>query len=107
MELCAPFNGWNIDVEGIIHTACGYRCTPQQIEAVLWLTGSLRWDLGKRAIFADTPLVEPRRMHETRDLELPPANPIRVQRRCAQEWDGNQCTCQTRGQVSTATRSRF
>lgn len=78
MELCAPFEGWRMDNDGIIHTPCGYRCTPQQIEAALWLVGSLRWDLGKRAIFADTPMIEPRRMYEVRDLTATPRNPITI-----------------------------
>lgn len=81
MELPEPFTGWTIDDAGTIHTPSGYRCTPQQIEAALWLVGSMRWERGKRVMFADTPLVEPRpRMYELRDLELPPARPIVVHR---------------------------
>jgi hypothetical protein len=62
MELPAPFKGWRYDEErDLIHTAAGYRCTPEQIEAALWLTGILRHEAaGKRLMYADTPLIEPR-----------------------------------------------
>src|SRR5581483_9073833 len=62
MELPAPFTGWRYDEDhDLIHTAAGYRCTPEQIEAALWLTGILRHEAaGKRVMYADTPLVEPR-----------------------------------------------
>lgn len=64
MELCPPFEGWNLDTNGIIHTPSGYRCTPAQIEAALWLCGML-WrsgELGSRLIFADTPMTETKRL---------------------------------------------
>jgi hypothetical protein len=60
MNLCPPFDGWTLDLDGIIHTPSGYRCTPNQLEAALWLTGMLRFDVGKRAIFTDS-LIEPTR----------------------------------------------
>lgn len=70
MELCPPFDGWHLDVDGIIHTPAGYRCTPQQIEAALWLAGMLRYDMAKRPIFADSAL-EPRRpLSEARDWSV-------------------------------------
>ncbi len=67
MELCPPFDGWHIDVEGIIHTPSGYRCTPAQIESALWLRDGIVNDRARHTIFADTPQVEPRRLAETRD----------------------------------------
>ena len=67
MELCPPFDGWHIDVDGIIHTPSGYRCTPAQIESALWLRDGIVNDRARRTIFADTPMVEPRRLAEHRD----------------------------------------
>lgn len=71
MELCPPFEGWTLDHDGIIHTPSGYRCTPQQIEAAMWMCGML-WrsnELGARLIFADTPMVEPRRLGSLKDWQ--------------------------------------
>lgn len=59
MDLRDTFNGWHVDADGTVHTPCGYRCTPEQIEAALWLTGILRHEAaGKRVMYADTPLIE-------------------------------------------------
>ena len=38
-ELPWPFEGWTVDADGVIHTASGYRTTPQKIEAFCWLMG--------------------------------------------------------------------
>ncbi|GAA0707434.1 DUF3653 domain-containing protein [Dokdonella soli] len=67
MDLCPPFDGWTLDTDGILHTPSGYRCTPDQIEAALWLVGMLRFDHAKRPIFADS-MIEPQRpLYEARD----------------------------------------
>lgn len=66
MELCPPFAGWRLDAEGTIHTPSGYRCTPEQIEAALWLLRVV--DVRRQTLFADTPLVEPRRVVDLADM---------------------------------------
>lgn len=67
MEFCPPFDGWHLDVDGIIHTPSGYRCTPDQIESALWLRQGVLHDVAKRTIFADTPMIETRKFAESRD----------------------------------------
>jgi len=72
MELPAPFTGWRYDEESVtVHTVSGYRCTPEQIESALWLTGILRHETaGRRIMYADTPLIEPRpRVYHWRDFD--------------------------------------
>ena len=34
MELCPPFDGWNLDADGVMHSQRGCRCTPDQIVPV-------------------------------------------------------------------------
>jgi hypothetical protein len=47
-----PFVDWTIDDNGTIHTASGYRCTPQIIEAALWLFAFGQHTFGGKLMFS-------------------------------------------------------
>jgi hypothetical protein len=81
-ELTGPFAGWSYDDAGTVYSPSGYRCTGQLIECALWLFGMLRFDMGKRPIFADTAIGATRQLYDINDarsIEYTPAE-IRVTR---------------------------
>ena len=68
-DLGEPFIGWTVDDAGTIHTACGYRCTPQILEGALWLMGMAKHLYGSKQISSDTTTHATVPLLETRDLK--------------------------------------
>ena len=81
-NLPAPFKDWTVDEDGTIHTASGYRCTPQILEAAMWLMESGKYIAGSKRMFSADEIctAKKRTLYEISDIRIPPDKPIRVQR---------------------------
>jgi hypothetical protein len=79
-KLPTPFKDWTVDDDGTIHTASGYKCSPELIEAALWLFEAGKHLTGSKRMFsADDTIVRP--LYEIRDITIPKQKDIHVQRR--------------------------
>ena len=77
-ELPWPFDGWTVDNNGIIHTASGYRTTPQKIEAFCWLLGmheAVKIYGSDRLMFNESSIEEKRPIFDWRDTLLETRRP--------------------------------
>lgn len=69
-ELGQPFgNGWTYDENGTIFTPSGYRCTPQQIEGMLWLSGCLPFHPERLLMHSDEAAGALRPLYERADID--------------------------------------
>lgn len=69
-EIGEPFGtGWTYDDAGTIYTPSGYRCTPQQIEGMLWLFGCLPFRPEKYLIHSDEAAGALRPLYERSDID--------------------------------------
>ncbi|WIG55333.1 MAG: hypothetical protein OJF61_001119 [Rhodanobacteraceae bacterium] len=69
-EMGKPFGeGWTYGEDGVIYTPSGYRCTPQQIEGMLWLFGCLPFRPDKLLIHSDEAAGALRPLLELADLD--------------------------------------
>lgn len=69
-EIRGPFGeGWTYGEDGTIHTPSGYRCTPQQIEGMLWMFGCLPFKPDKYLIHSDEAAGAMRPLLEHSDID--------------------------------------
>src|SRR5579883_236758 len=85
-ELPWPFDGWTVDDEGTIHTACGYRTNPQRIEAFEWLMRMHEFSKsmgGNHIMYNESSIEEKRPIFDWKDtlLETKRPNDITLQTR--------------------------
>lgn len=80
-QLPEPFKDWTIDENGTIHTRSGYKCSPELIEAALWLFGiSSVKDRTKLMFAIDDTEGKKRPLYEISDLRIPKRGDIHVER---------------------------
>ena len=69
-EMGKPFGeGWTYGEDGVIYTPSGYRCTPQQIEGMLWLFGCLPFRPDQLLIHSDEAAGALRPLLERADMD--------------------------------------
>lgn len=61
--------GFGFDRDGLLITRSGYKCSPQSLEAALWLVGCMRFDATKLLIRSDEAPGAFRPLYETSDAD--------------------------------------